>query len=103
MLFLDQPATTGFSYTVTTPGYIDKHSGNTIALPDEICPEYAEYCGTYNTYNVSLTANSTAPSVNNVWLALQGFMGAFPQYTKNGFYLATESYGGHYGQYRQYL
>jgi len=24
-------------------------------------------------------------------------MGAFPQYSKNGFVFSTESYGGHYG------
>ena len=28
---------------------------------------------------------------------LQGFMGAFPQYSRKGFHFATESYGGHYG------
>lgn len=32
-----------------------------------------------------------------MWKTLQGFMGAFPQYSRNGLNFATESYGGHYG------
>jgi carboxypeptidase C (cathepsin A) len=32
-----------------------------------------------------------------MWKTLQGFMGAFPQYSANGVHFATESYGGHYG------
>jgi carboxypeptidase C (cathepsin A) len=32
-----------------------------------------------------------------MWKTLQGFMGAFPQYSRNGFSFTTESYGGHYG------
>jgi carboxypeptidase C (cathepsin A) len=32
-----------------------------------------------------------------MWKTLQGFMGAFPEYARNGFNFATESYGGHYG------
>jgi carboxypeptidase C (cathepsin A) len=31
-----------------------------------------------------------------MWKTLQGFMGAFPDYSRNGFNFATESYGGHY-------
>ena len=31
-------------------------------------------------------------------------MGAFPQYSRHGFYFATESYGGHYGPiYNEYF
>lgn len=32
-----------------------------------------------------------------MWRTLQGFMGAFPQYSRSDFNFATESYGGHYG------
>lgn len=32
-----------------------------------------------------------------MWRTLQGFMGAFPQYSRGEFNFATESYGGHYG------
>jgi carboxypeptidase C (cathepsin A) len=32
-----------------------------------------------------------------MWKTLQGFMGAFPHYSRNGFSFTTESYGGHYG------
>jgi carboxypeptidase D len=32
-----------------------------------------------------------------MWKTLQGFMGAFPQYSRSDFVFATESYGGHFG------
>ncbi|KAJ5620866.1 hypothetical protein N7510_004850 [Penicillium lagena] len=99
MLFVDQPATVGFSYTIPIPAYQDD-DGYIIQLPDETCPGYAQAygtCGTYSKSNVALVPNSTAGAAPNMWKTLQGFMGAFPQYSRNGFNFATESYGGHYG------
>lgn len=98
MLFIDQPTTTGFSYSIPVPGYTDS-DGNLVELPNATCPEYATQfgsCGTYSKQDLSLTANSTAAAAPNMWKTLQGFMGAFPQYARKGFNFATESYGGHY-------
>ena len=96
-LFIDQPATVGFSYSIPVPGYSDE-SGNVFQLPDNTCPDYAgDTCGTYDTYDPTLTANSTAGAAPNMWKTLQGFMGAFPQYSRGDFHFTTESYGGHYG------
>ncbi|PYH91396.1 serine carboxypeptidase [Aspergillus ellipticus CBS 707.79] len=99
MLYIDQPVQTGFSYSIAVPGYVDPSTYNVITLPDPICPEYAEdmSCGTYAYPNVSLTANSTDNAAPNFYKALQGFMGAFPQYSRETFHFTTESYGGHYG------
>ncbi|KAK3660881.1 hypothetical protein LTR56_000639 [Elasticomyces elasticus] len=39
-----------------------------------------------------------------MWKTLQGFTGAFPQYSRHEFNFATESYGGHYGPiFNEYL
>jgi carboxypeptidase C (cathepsin A) len=98
-LFVDQPATVGLSYTIPIPGYQDD-DGNLIQLPDKECPEYAEKygtCGTYSKPDIGLVPNSTQGAAPNMWKTLQGFMGAFPQYSRNGFSFTTESYGGHYG------
>lgn len=99
MIFIDQPTTTGFSYSIPVPGFKDPSSGSMVALPNNTCPDYAEDagCGTYNVYNTTLTANSTVAAAPNFYLTLQGFTGAFPQYASNGVYFTTESYGGHYG------
>ncbi|KAJ5765787.1 Peptidase S10 serine carboxypeptidase [Penicillium odoratum] len=99
MIFIDQPATVGLSYTIPVPAYQDD-DGNIIQLPNNTCPDYAEQygtCGTYSKSDVGLVPNTTAGAAPNMWKTLQGFMGAFPQYSKNGFNFATESYGGHYG------
>ncbi|KAI4658224.1 uncharacterized protein J4E79_007206 [Alternaria viburni] len=97
MLFIDQPTDVGFSYSIPIPGYSD---GSTIVqLPNATCPDYAENygtCGTYSKPDHTLTANSTESAAPNMWKTLQGFMGAFPQYSRNGFSFTTESYGGHY-------
>ncbi|KAF2264646.1 carboxypeptidase S1 [Lojkania enalia] len=98
MLFIDEPTTVGFSYSIPIPGYKDDN-GFIRQLPDNTCPDYAETygtCGTYSKPNHTLTANSTEGAAPNMWKTLQGFMGAFPQYSGNGFSFTTESYGGHY-------
>lgn len=97
MLFIDQPTTVGFSYSVPVPGY--KDGTYVVELPDNTCPEYVQAygtCGTWSKDDLSLTVDSTEAAAPNMWKTLQGFMGAFPQYARNGFNFATESYGGHY-------
>lgn len=101
MLYIDQPVGVGLSYTTPVPGYTNpNYDGQTVNLPQEKCPDYAQpygTCGTYSNANVIKTANTTANAAPNFWKALQGFMGAFPQYSRNEFHFASESYGGHYG------
>lgn len=98
-LFIDQPTTVGLSYSIPVPAYQDS-DGNIIQLPNETCPDYAEEvgtCGTYSKSDISLVPNTTQGAAPNMWKTLQGFMGAFPNYSRNGFSFTTESYGGHYG------
>ncbi|KAL8922365.1 MAG: hypothetical protein Q9208_005218 [Pyrenodesmia sp. 3 TL-2023] len=100
MLFVDQPAQVGFSYSIPVPGYTDSDTGNIITLPGDACPDYAastDSCGTYSYPNETLTVNTTIAAAPGFYLTLQGFMGAFPQYSRSTYNFATESYGGHYG------
>ena len=100
MLFIDQPAQTGFSYSIPIPGYVDPISQDIVTLPDANCPDYAVAfgtCGTYSYPNETLTADSTPHAAPNFWKTLQGFMGAFPDYSRESFHFSSESYGGHYG------
>jgi carboxypeptidase C (cathepsin A) len=120
MLFIDQPTTTGFSYSKAVPAYlgaenfaIDSSGNYVITLPNNTCPDYAQNgddetvassCGTYSLPDVTLTANTTLNAADNFWKTLQGFMGAFPQYSRDGFIFTTESYGGHYAPiFNQYF
>lgn len=98
MLYLDQPTTTGLSYSEPVNAYTSEN-GHIITLPNDVCPEAApvDSCGTLSSSNASLTANSTTNAAPNVYKALQGFTGAFPDYASNGIHISTESYGGHYG------
>ncbi|KAL8905349.1 MAG: hypothetical protein Q9207_002697 [Kuettlingeria erythrocarpa] len=100
MLFIDQPTQVGFSYSIPVPGYTDPDTGNIITLPGDACPDYAastDSCGTYSYPNETLTVNTTIAAAPGFYLTLQGFMGAFPQYSRSTYNFATESYGGHYG------
>jgi hypothetical protein len=99
MLFIDQPTTVGLSYSVPVPAY-KYNTGDDefiVQLPNNTCPDYAQSlgtCGTWSKPDPALTANTTAGAAPNLWLTLQGFMGAFPNYARNGFTFTTESYGG---------
>ncbi|KAH7031457.1 carboxypeptidase S1 [Microdochium trichocladiopsis] len=98
LLFVDQPNFTGFSYGTPVPAYWTP-TGDFTMLPGPVCPDYAPpgSCGTYSLPNITSTANSTENAAPAFWKTLQGFMGAFPQYSQNGYHFASESYGGHYG------
>lgn len=98
MLFIDQPTTTGLSYSIPVAGYTDDQ-GDFYPLPNGTCPDGITTCGTYSTFDTSLTPNSTVNAAPLFYLALQGILGSAPinPYTSNGFNFATESYGGHYG------
>ncbi|KAK5109169.1 hypothetical protein LTR62_007254 [Meristemomyces frigidus] len=76
MIYIDQPTLVGFSYTILVDSYVDPNSSETITVPGGSC---------------------TTNAATNVWKALQGLMGGFPQYARSAVHLATESYGGHYG------
>ncbi|KAF2085724.1 alpha/beta-hydrolase [Saccharata proteae CBS 121410] len=99
MLYIDQPTQVGFSYSIPVPAYTSSQ-GDIVVLPNATCPSYASAlgsCGTYSYPNLTLTANSTTAAAPGFYKTLQGFMGAFPQYSRHGFHFTTESYGGHYG------
>ncbi|KAL2074607.1 hypothetical protein VTL71DRAFT_8385 [Oculimacula yallundae] len=107
MIYIDQPTQVGFSYSIPINGYVDPSSNLIVALSNATCPDYAldfGTCGTYSSPNQTLTANTTGGAAPNFWKTLQGFMGAFPQYSRNGFHFSSESYGGHYGPiFNQYI
>lgn len=99
MLFVDEPVTVGLSYADLVNGYQDAN-GNVLPLKNGTCPPAAlrqGTCGTYSNASLSTVADTTAAAAPNMWQLLQAFMGAFPQYSRNGFHFTTESYGGHYG------
>jgi carboxypeptidase C (cathepsin A) len=99
MIFIDHPAQVGFSYSKAISAYTASGSGGSddiIQLPSDECPDYAQAsgtCGTYSLPDVVDTANSTAGAAPSMWKTLQGFFGAFPQYSRHEFNFATESYG----------
>ncbi|SMQ47411.1 unnamed protein product [Zymoseptoria tritici ST99CH_3D7] len=95
LLFIDQPAQVGFSYSTPIFGYLDQDTGDVVPLPNNTCPE-SQTCGTFSDPDQSTNPNSTVAAAPGMWKTLQGFMGAFPQYSRSDFNFATESYGGHY-------
>ena len=107
MIFIDQPAQVGLSYSIPVPGYADPSTGDVVVLPNNTCPAgniTQGTCGTYSNPNVTDTETTTAAGAPAFWATLQGFMGAFPQYSRESFNFATESYGGHYGPvYNEYI
>lgn len=96
----DEPVGVGFSYAKAEPGYTNPNYGvNVVGLPSTDCPDYAlpyDTCGTYSLPDVTTTPNSTEGAAPRFWKAMQGFLGAFPQYARDEFHFTSESYGGQY-------
>lgn len=94
MIFIDQPAQVGFSYSVPVPGYISPDDGSVVVLPNGTCPNdniTQGSCGTYSEPNVTDTPSTTSAAAPAFWATLQGFMGAFPQYSRAKFHFSTGS------------
>ncbi|WFD33229.1 carboxypeptidase D [Malassezia cuniculi] len=99
VLYIDQPVSTGFSYSVTGPGIINSNTGSIKPLNSSHCPDDIksyEACGTFSLPEETHSPNSTARSSHALWKTLQGFLGAFKQYNHGKLHITTESYGGHY-------
>lgn len=100
LLVIDQPVSTGFSYSDVSPMVISSESGKVVKVLDHpTCPEGLkdnEACGTFSLPNRTLAPNSTARAAPAVWKTVQGFLGAFPDYQNASLHMTTESYGGHF-------
>lgn len=72
-------------------------------LPNGICPDYAQSIGTCGTYSFANCEFDTR-CCPKFYQARQGFMGALPQYSRSGFHVASESFGGQYGPiFKEYI
>ena len=66
MLFIDQPAQVGFSYSIPVPGYL-KASGEVEVLPHDKCPGN-KTCGTFSNPHVNDTETTTAAVAPAFWV-----------------------------------
>lgn len=93
MIFIDQPAQVGFSYSKPVPGYLNSSTSDVIELPSNHCPAGNVSEGTCGTFSKPEkdTESTTASAAPAFWATLQGFMSVFPQYSRDSFHFATES------------
>ncbi|KAE9375155.1 carboxypeptidase S1 [Stipitochalara longipes BDJ] len=101
ILYIDQPAQTGFSYDVLTNGTLDQVSAN-ISIVDFSAgtPESNNtiLVGTFPSQDANSTANTTAIGAHALWHFAQTWLQEFPAYkpAENKIHLWTESFGGKY-------
>lgn len=95
VVFVDSPTTVGFSFTTLTNATMSPTTFQIV--PTQKCTTADPGCGTYSSPDLTLESNSTVAAAGVFYSAMQGFMGAFPQYSANGVHIAGSSYSGHYG------
>lgn len=100
MIFIDQPVTTGLSYSAVGPVVFNNITGKVVRkLSKDECPDDLgkhEQCGTFSLPDDTDAPGTTAATAPAMWKVMQGFLGAFPEYAKRPLHITTESYGGHY-------
>lgn len=100
MLYIDQPVTTGFSYSILRSTIVNATTGRVVKyLKSDTCPKHLhkdESCLISSIPPETSIPCSTKKSAPSIWKALQGFLGAFPELQNTTLHLASESYGGHY-------
>jgi carboxypeptidase C (cathepsin A) len=94
VVFIDQPATVGFSFTTLTKA--SQNPDTFVITPTDNCTTADLGCGTFSSPDLTLTSNSTVDAAAVFYKTMQGFMRAFPQYSANGVHINGQSYGGHY-------
>lgn len=99
LLIVDQPVTTGFSYSEVGPVIMDTRGIVVKELEDNKCPDdthFFETCATLSLPSKTKAPKSTSQAAPAMWKTVQGFLGAFPELENAPITIATESYGGHY-------
>lgn len=102
MLYVDQPAHTGFSYDFPTPGLFHAKNGSitTLESDNESPPaDRTVYPGVFSSQETASTANTTENAARHYWNFLQVWTHDFLAHRPHdgSVSMFTESYGGRYG------
>ncbi len=62
MIFIDQPAQVGFSFSKPVPGYVNPTDGTVVILPNNTCPAGNLTQGTCGTYSMPVADTPTTTS-----------------------------------------
>ena len=73
MIFIDQPAQVGFSYSTPVNGYLSPSDGTLVTLANSTCPAGNVSAGTCGTYSAPAndTPTTTSAAAPAFWVCLQ--------------------------------
>jgi hypothetical protein len=100
MIYIDQPVQTGFSYDVLLNSTVNLLTGRrSKSVQAGTLPNATTLFGTFPSFNVVSTTNSSTNSARALYYALQVFLqdAPFQKSSDNRFSVWAESYGGKYG------
>ncbi len=96
LLYIDQPAQTGFTYDKIIEGVLTAVDGSIDVSGAEMPLNLTAVKGKFSSQDPTMAANTTQIAARALYHFIQAWFGEFDQYRRDNISIWSQSYGGHF-------
>jgi carboxypeptidase C (cathepsin A) len=97
ILYIDQPAQTGFTYDEIVDGVLNAIDGSVDVSGAKVPLNVTSIKGKFSSQDPAHAVNTTDISARAIYHFVQAWFHEFKEYRRDNIHVWTQSYGGHYG------